>query len=106
MDLNYAVVPVRPAGGVWTNVHDLALYVQMELARGKLPNGKQLVSEENLLARRAPQVSLRENVAYGMVLISDANYGIPEISHGGDTAVYHSKMMWLADHGVGVVILA
>src|SRR5205814_3084097 len=34
MDLNYAVVPVRPAGGMWTSVHDLSRYVQMELARG------------------------------------------------------------------------
>ncbi len=105
MDLNYAVVPVRPAGGVWTSAHDLALYVQMELARGKLPNGKQLVSEENLLARRAPQVSVSENLAYGMGLIIDTNSGIPEISHGGDLAGYHSNMMWLPDHGVGAVIL-
>src|SRR5262249_26297175 len=52
MDFNYSIVPHRPAGGVWTSAHDLIRYVQLEVRRGKLPNGKQLVSEENLLARR------------------------------------------------------
>ena len=33
-------------------------YVQMELAEGKLPNGKQYVSKDALLARRAPQVAI------------------------------------------------
>src|SRR2546429_9131874 len=31
MDLNYAVVPVRPAGGMWTSVHDLSRYILLEL---------------------------------------------------------------------------
>ena len=45
MDNNYSVVPFRPAGGVWTSAHDMTRYVQLELSRGKLPNGEQLVSE-------------------------------------------------------------
>jgi CubicO group peptidase (beta-lactamase class C family) len=105
MDLNYAVIPARPAGGVWTSPHDLARYVQMELALGKLANGKQLVSEENLLARRAPQVPVGEDVTYGMGLVVDKQWGIPVVHHGGDLAGYHSDMMWLPDHGVGAVIL-
>ena len=105
MDMNYAVVPARPAGGVWTSAHDLALYVQMELARGKLPNGKQLVSEENLLARRTPQVAVSEDVAYGMGLFNDTQWGTPVISHGGDLFGYHSNMYWLPEHNVGLVIL-
>src|SRR5262249_31150457 len=46
MDLNYAVVPVRPAGGVWTSAHDLSQYVMMELRDGKLADGTRLVSDE------------------------------------------------------------
>jgi len=34
--LNYCVIPHRPAGGAWMNVRDLAAYVAMELAKGKL----------------------------------------------------------------------
>src|SRR5258706_5855461 len=105
MGLNYAVIHARLAGGVWTSAHDLARYVQMELARGKLPNGKQLLSEENLLARRAPQVKVGEDIDYGMGLIVDKRWGVQMVRHGGDLAGYHSDMMWFPDHGVGAVIL-
>src|SRR6478672_5971467 len=66
---DYSVMPHRPAGGVWTSANDLIRYVQLELAQGKLPNGKQLVSAENLLARRTPQIPLGENQTYGMGLM-------------------------------------
>ncbi len=102
MDMNYSIVPARPAGGVWTSAHDLALYVQMELARGKLPDGRRLVSEQNLLARRVPQVAVSEDIAYGMGLFIDTQWGIPIITHGGDLFGYHSR---LPDQNVGLVIL-
>jgi CubicO group peptidase (beta-lactamase class C family) len=105
MDLNYAIVPARPAGGVWTSAHDLSRYVQMELARGKRDDGGTLVSEENLLARRAPQVMVGEDISYGMGLFVDRSWGIPVVSHGGDLAGYHSNMYWLPEHGIGAVIL-
>jgi CubicO group peptidase (beta-lactamase class C family) len=105
MDLNYSVVPVRPAGGVWTSSRDLARYVEMELARGMLPGGKRLVSAENLLARYKPNVIVGEDLTYGMALMVDTRYGIPVVHHGGDLAGYHSDMIWLPDHGIGAVIL-
>jgi CubicO group peptidase (beta-lactamase class C family) len=105
MDLNYSVVPVRPAGGVWTSPRELAKYVEMELAKGMLPNGRRIVSQENLLARYKPNVIVGENVTYGMALMVDTKYGIPVVHHGGDLAGYHSDMIWLPDHGVGAVIL-
>ena len=106
MDLNYAVVPVRPAGGVWTSARELARYVEMELAKGMLPDGKRLVSEANLLARYEPQVIVGEDATYGMALMVDTQYGVTLVHHGGDLAGYHSDMMWLPEHGVGAVILA
>ncbi len=105
MDPNKSLVPVRPAGGAFTSAHDLSKYVAMELAKGLLPNGKRLVSEENLLARRAPQVLVAEDVTYGMGLIVDRKWGIPIVQHGGSLFGYKSDMMWLPDYGVGAVIL-
>ncbi|HQR45459.1 MAG TPA: serine hydrolase domain-containing protein [Thermoanaerobaculia bacterium] len=105
MDLNYSVVPVRPAGGAWTSARELAKYVEMELAKGLLPNGKRLVSSENLLARYKPHVIVGEDVTYGMALMVDTRYGTPVVHHGGDLAGYHSDMIWLPEHGVGAVIL-
>src|SRR5262245_48206527 len=105
MDNNYSVVPIRPAGGVWTSVRDLSRYIQMELALGELPDGKRLVSRENLLERRKPQIQMAEDVAYGMGLVVNTQYGIPVVSHGGSMFGYKSDMVFLPDHGVGAVIL-
>jgi CubicO group peptidase (beta-lactamase class C family) len=105
MDINYSVVSVRPAGGAWSNVKDLTHYVQMELAKGQLPGGKRLVSETNLLERRAPQVSIGENTTYGMGLEVDREYGVPVVHHGGSLIGFKSDMFWLPEQGIGGVIL-
>jgi CubicO group peptidase (beta-lactamase class C family) len=105
MKLNYAVIPVRPAGGAWSNVRDMLRYIDMELRRGLLPDGKRYISEEALLARRAPQVPIGKNATYGMGLMVDTTYGIPVVHHGGDMVGFHSDMMWLPENGVGAVVL-
>ena len=105
MAFNYSVVPHRPAGGVWTSAHDLIRYVQLELGRGKLPNGKRLVSEENLLMRRKPQVPTGEDQSYGMGLSVDRTWGVPVVHHGGSMAGFKSDLMFLPDHGIGAVLL-
>jgi CubicO group peptidase (beta-lactamase class C family) len=105
MTFNYSIAPHRPAGGVWTSSHDLIRYVQLELDRGKLPNGKQLVSEENILARRKPQVQTGEDQSYGMGLSIDNTWGVTVVHHGGSMAGFKSDLMFLPDHGIGAVLL-
>jgi CubicO group peptidase (beta-lactamase class C family) len=105
MDLNYAVIPVRPAGGAWSSVRDMLKYVSMELAEGKLPDGTAYISKETLLERRAPQVYIGKDVSYGMGLTVDTTYGVPVVHHGGDLIGYHSDMIWLPQQNVGAVIL-
>src|SRR5437763_1257427 len=94
---DYAVMPHRPAGGVWTSAHDLIRYVQLELTQGKLPDGKQLVSAENLLARRAPQIATGEDQTYGMGLSVDKTYGVTMVHDGGSMAGYKSAIYLLPD---------
>ncbi len=105
MAFNYAVMPHRPAGGVWTSAHDLIRYVQLEIAQGKLPDGKQLVSAENLLMRRVPQIPLGEDASYGMGLEVDRKYKVAVVHHGGSMAGYKSDLMLLPDSGIGAVLL-
>ena len=104
-EINYSVLALRPAGAAWSTVRDMLKYVQMELAEGKLPSGKQYVSKEALLARRAPQVAVGEGHTYGMGLMVDTKYGVTVVHHGGDMIGFHSDMIWLPEHGVGAVIL-
>ena len=105
MEINYSVIPVRPAGGGWSNVRDMLKYVQMELDQGALADGTRYIAKDTLLARRAPQVSIGQDATYGMGLSVDTKYGTPVVHHGGDLIGYHSDMMWLPEHNVGAVIL-
>jgi CubicO group peptidase (beta-lactamase class C family) len=105
MSVNYAVIPLRPAGAAWSSVRDMLQYVSMELAEGKLPDGKTYISKEPLLERRKPQVYIGKDVSYGMGLMVDTTYGVPVVHHGGDMIGYHSDMIWLPEQNVGAVIL-
>src|SRR5690349_15505362 len=77
----------------------------MELAQGKLPDGKIYVPSGPLLERRARQVAMSKDETYGMGLMVDTTYGVPVVHHGGDMIGYHSDMMWLPQQNVGAVIL-
>ncbi|WP_228124972.1 serine hydrolase domain-containing protein [Candidatus Methylospira mobilis] len=105
MKVDRTVEPDRPAGGMWTSARDLSRYVMLELDRGKLPNGKQLISEKNLVIRRAPNVTVSEGVTYGMGLMVNSRWGMPVVSHGGSLMGYQSNMIWLPEQGIGAVIL-
>ena len=105
MDLNYAILSARPAGGLWTSPHDFSRFVLMELAKGRSVDGKAIVSEQNLMERRKPQIVVSEDVNYGMGLMVDRQLGIEIVHHGGDLSGYHSDMIWLPDYGIGATIL-
>src|SRR5262249_6645188 len=93
MELNYAIIPLRPAGAAWSNVRDMMRYVQMELDEGKLPDGKQYIPKEPLLERRVAQVPIGKDETYGMGLEVNSTYGVPVVHHGGDMVGMHSDMM-------------
>jgi len=103
--INRSILPVRPAGGLWSSVNDVMKYVVMELNEGRLPDGRTYISKEALFARRDPQVTVSTDVTYGMGLFVDSSNGTQVVHHGGDIIGFHSDMMWLPEHGVGAVVL-
>jgi CubicO group peptidase (beta-lactamase class C family) len=105
MELNYSIIPQRPAGAAWSNVTDMLRYVSMELANGALPDGRSYIPKEPLLERRAPQVPIGKDETYGMGLMVDTEFDVPVVHHGGDMVGYHSDMIWLPGQNVGAVIL-
>jgi CubicO group peptidase (beta-lactamase class C family) len=105
MDVNYSIVPVRPAGGAWSNVRDLLKYISMELAHGTLPGGTRYIGEKPLLERRVARVTMGRDQIYGMGLMVDSSWGAPIVHHGGSMIGYQTDILWLPDHGVGAVIL-
>ena len=105
MGLNDTIVSSRPAGAAWSTVNDLLKYVQMEIDRGVLPDGKRYIGEAALLQRREPQISLGVDRNYAMALMVDKSDGVSVVDHGGDMGGFHSNMMWWPDQKVGAVIL-
>jgi len=105
MELNYSIIPDRPAGAAWSNVKDMLRYVQMELDEGRLPDGKTYIAKEALLERRVAQVPIGKDETYGMGLMVNTAYGVPVVHHGGDMVGFHSDMIWLPGENVGAVIL-
>jgi CubicO group peptidase (beta-lactamase class C family) len=104
-DFNDSFTPYRPAGGAWSSSHDMLRYIDNELTKGVLPNGKRYVSEKNLLARRVANVPIGEYDTYGMGLITMKRWGVTVIYHGGDLAGFHSNIYAITDADVGAVIL-
>jgi CubicO group peptidase (beta-lactamase class C family) len=104
-DINYSIIPLRPAGAAWSNVNDMLKYVAMELAEGTLPDGRRYIAKGPLLERRVPKVPIGKDATYGMGLMVDRTYGVPVVHHGGDLIGYHSDMMWLPEQNVGAVVL-
>jgi CubicO group peptidase (beta-lactamase class C family) len=105
MELNWSVIPQRPAGAAWSSVRDMLRYVQMELDEGMLPDGSRYIAREPLLERRAPQVAIGKAATYGMGLMVDTEYEVPVVHHGGDMIGFHSDMIWIPSAKVGAVIL-
>jgi CubicO group peptidase (beta-lactamase class C family) len=103
--LNRSIKPYRPAGGAWSTANDLIKFVRFELNEGRLDDGTQHVSPNNLLQRRLPTVATGEDRAYGMGLRVDRSSGMEVIHHGGSMFGYKSDMMFVPSAGIGAVIL-
>ena len=96
---------IRPAGAAWSTVHDMAAYLQMELARGAGPKGERYVSEANLLKRRERQVKVTDEMGYGLGLFVETPYGIARDGHAGNTLGFTSEALFLPEHGVALSML-
>ena len=105
MDLNDTIVSSRPAGAAWSTVNDMLKYVQMEIDRGVLPDGKRYIGDAALMQRREPQIALGVDKNYAMALMVDNSDGVTVVDHGGDMGGFHSNMMWWPGQKVGAVIL-
>ena len=67
---------VRPAGGAWSNVDDMARYMMTELNGGVTVEGKRVILEKNLLARREPQIKITDTLSYGLGLMTEKGQGV------------------------------
>ncbi len=99
------VVSVGPAGGAWSNVEDMARFVLLELGRGRTPEGRRLVSARNVERLWKPGARMADHKAYGLAMVVSTKRRIRILGHGGGTLGFSTNMVFLPDHGVGLVSL-
>ena len=100
------VLPTAPAGAVWSNVKDMARYLQTELSGGVSPDGKRIVSELNLRTTQSAEITPGGLYAsYGMGWGLDDYNGQRVVVHGGNTLGFTSDLAFMPDADFGLAIL-
>jgi CubicO group peptidase (beta-lactamase class C family) len=110
------VTSVAPAGALWSSAREMARYLQTELADGVAPDGRRVVSAENLERTRVPRVAIPPEPGfptlfsgtgnhYAMGWVVDTYQGQPVLSHSGGTLGFVSEVAFLPEADLGVVIL-
>lgn len=100
------LTPVAPAGGLWSSVTDMARYLATGLSLGVAPDGRRIVSEENLLVTWEPQVAITADASYGLGWIIEDYHGRQILSHAGNTFGFTSEMALMPGAGLGIIVLS
>jgi CubicO group peptidase (beta-lactamase class C family) len=99
------VPAIAPAGAVWSSATDMAMYLLLELNRGRLLSGEQLLPEDALVERWKRVTKITDKMGYGLGLLRSEEDGLDVVSHGGMTLGFTSDMYFLPQNDVGVVLL-
>ncbi len=97
--------PLAPAGGAWSNVIDMGRYLIAELNEGVAPDGRRVVSAENLGKTWEPQVAISDEASYGLGWIVDEYKGLRVFHHGGNTMGFTSDLAFVPEAGLGISVL-
>jgi len=100
------LVPVAPAGLVWSTVNDMGRYLITEIGEGVGPDGNRVVSRKNLEETWMPQVAVDGKTSYGLGWFVGEYKGLPLLNHGGNTLGFTSDLAFLPDQGIGIATLA
>jgi CubicO group peptidase (beta-lactamase class C family) len=110
------LVPVAPSGSLWSSASEMARYIQTELRKGVNPDGRQVVSAENLERTWQPSVALQAGPGtppdmaafaghYALGWVLGAYGGQRLIWHSGGTLGFTALVSFLPEADLGVVIL-
>jgi CubicO group peptidase (beta-lactamase class C family) len=98
--------PVKPAGTLWSSANEMGQYLIMQLQNGVTVDGERIVSGENLLRTREPQVEITASIDYGLGWLIEEYKGTTIVQHGGNTMGFTLDFALLPEFGIGMAILA
>lgn len=106
LDAERWISGVAPAGGVWSSAPDLGRFLIMQLRGGLDPEGRRVVSEASLALTHTPQVTIAENLDYGLGWFTQTYRGRRLIQHGGNTLGFTSFIGFMPDQGLAVAVVS
>ncbi len=96
---------IAPSGAAWSTVIDMAQYLLLELNGGKLPDGREFLSEDALQARWSGGIKINDKMSYGLGLLRSEKDGLDVLNHGGNTLGFSADLYFLPKEGIGAVVL-
>lgn len=99
------VIPISPAGGVWSNLRDMERYVMTEMSNGVAPDGKRVVTEKNLLERRILRTGDPVAGGYGLGIDIGRFHGLAMLSHDGGAMGFGTSMFLLPEPKIAILVL-
>ncbi|MEO6773082.1 MAG: serine hydrolase domain-containing protein [Kofleriaceae bacterium] len=100
-----AVLPIAPAGAVWSTLHDMERYVLTELSHGIAPDGTRVASAANLAERARQRIAIDASTGYGLGLDISNDHGLRVLSHDGGSFGFGTTLYLLPEARTGIVIL-
>ena len=95
---------VAPAGGIYSNINDMAQWVRFQLNQGKVKQ-QQLISQNQLQLTHEPQIQMTAGVDYGLGWMLRQWQNQKVIEHGGNIDGYGAQVALLPDSNLGFVLL-
>ena len=100
-----AVIPVMPAGAVWSSIEDVARFFAMQLREGKSEDGESLFPEDELRETHTPQIVADDSSSYGLGwTLAESAIGTT-LGHDGGSAGFTARVYGLPGSDWGLVIL-
>jgi CubicO group peptidase (beta-lactamase class C family) len=101
------VIPIAPAGGIWSSAEDMAKILLLEMAGGVSAGGQRVVSQENMVRTWEPQIDMGESgVRYALGWMTEAYLGKTLIHHSGNSMGFSSDLAFIPEASLGMVILS
>lgn len=95
---------IAPAGGINSNVVDMAQWLRLQLGRGEL-DGTRLISEEALEETWSPNMQMSEGTSYGLGWMLREYKGTSVVEHGGNIDGFGAQVTLFPEENLGFVLL-
>lgn len=105
LEVEEFLLPIAPAGAHWSTLNDMLKYMITQLNDGVAPDGAQVVSTENLLETRKPQIGISADVSYGLGWMVGDYKEQPLVTHGGNSLGFSTEFTFLPEADLGIVVI-